>query len=159
MSTFSTLTTELNFNSLQINISNLEISDIHWRSPEFIARTIQDLEMLLYRAPNFELAENDLIQFLLSLNKRNPRIASIKFYTDINTNAFVCACICDIPNFKPENFLKRNISCKFLKQNKSIIFTDINNEEWGDIDKKLPLNWLLNEALTKKYSKYTKLFL
>lgn len=163
---FSTIHTKFITPSVDIDIQALEINADHWHSTKRICSMVDELELILCKSNTFITVEHDLILFLLTINKNNPRIEKIHFYTDITPKAtLVCACVSDVPTFKPENFLKRNIVIDFTKQNKRLLFTDITKSEWALVNDAnatkmmLPPTWCANNILTDKYSKLKELFL
>ncbi len=156
---FQTLNTKFISDAVVTEVHNLEVSSEHWHSFKYIVAMVDELELMLCKVGKFIDAERELIMFLLTINKQNPRIQDMKFFTTMDPPTLVCACVSDITTFKPENFLKRNITIDLRKQNKRLLFTDITADEWGNIENRLPSSWQANDLLTNKYNKLKELFL
>jgi hypothetical protein len=163
MSTFTTINEKTITASTEIVIENLDISPDHWRSTKYINAFGSELELLYYSNQDQDQINKSLIKLFMGLNKDNPRISQIKFYSDKNdASKLICLTISDMTTFKPDNFLKRDMNFKFIKKNKTITISDLTSEEWSKIEKKeqsLPDNWQQDELLTNRYSKYKELFI
>lgn len=153
---FSTLTKTSSTPSLDVAVDQLEVDSNHWHSFNYIVNLAEELELLFIKFDRFVEAEKDLINFLLVFNKANPRITELKFFKA--PCAQVCVCVSDIPTFKKDHFLQREINIDFKKQKKLFVFNDVTTEEWNSREKKLPISWQFNEGLSNKYNKYKRLF-
>jgi len=164
MLAFTTLHTKFLDTTSTIDITNLESNADHWRSAFYIHKFVEELELTLFKFNTFFAAERELIDLLLKLNKDNPRIEEIIFFTDVKNSVLVCMCVSDIATFKPHNFLKRNITIDLHKQTKKLLFTDITKPEWRQINDptsatSIPEYWQINMPLTNRYNKLKNLFL